>query len=107
MSPHCEYSFFSTAVTLKIRSRSPKSNQFFAMSQLYIHGNLVRIQPVIHKILFRQESVTEFSQDIVQTRSVTPTRSAPKTICPPSPEVVEGRGVGGGGGGGGGGGNRK
>ena len=27
---------FSTAVTLKIRSRSPKSNQFFVMSQLYI-----------------------------------------------------------------------
>ena len=29
---------FSTAVTLKIRSRSPKSNQFFVMPQLYIHN---------------------------------------------------------------------
>ena len=28
---------FSTAVTMKIRSRSPNSNRFFAMFQLYIH----------------------------------------------------------------------
>ena len=33
---------FSTAVTLKIRSNVPKSNQFF-MSFLYIHENLVII----------------------------------------------------------------
>ena len=28
------------------------------MSQLYIHVNLVIIQPLVHKILYRQESVT-------------------------------------------------
>ena len=49
LPPH--FSFF-TAVTSKIRSRSPKSNQFFVTSQLYIHENLRTIG----------------SQDIVQTR---------------------------------------
>ena len=49
---------FSTAAILKIRSRSPKSNQFFYMSQLYIPENLVRIQPLVHKILCRQKNVT-------------------------------------------------
>ena len=52
---------FSTAVILKIKSRSLKSNQFFAMSQLFKHANLVRIQPLVQKILCGQESVTEFS----------------------------------------------
>ena len=55
---------FYTAMTLKIRSRSPKSVQFFVMSQiykLYIHANLVRIWPLVHKILHRQESIIEFS----------------------------------------------
>ena len=33
----------SPAVTLKIRSRSPKHNQLFIMSQCYIHANLVKI----------------------------------------------------------------
>ena len=41
---------FSTAVTLKIRSRSPKYNHFFGMSQLYIHANLVRIQTLVQDI---------------------------------------------------------
>ena len=40
---------------LKIRSRSPKSDQLFAMSQLYIHEILVRIKPLVNKILCRQE----------------------------------------------------
>ena len=53
MSPPPWVFSFSTAVTLKIRSRSPKSNQFF-MSQLYIHENLVRIKPLVHKILLRE-----------------------------------------------------
>ena len=43
MSPTEFSGFFSTTVTLKIRSRSPKSNKFFVMSQLYIHENLERI----------------------------------------------------------------
>ena len=63
--------FFSTAVTLKISQGHQIPNQLF-MSQLYIHENLVRIQPLVHMILCRQESVTQ-----------TPTGSAPKTICPP------------------------
>ena len=64
---------FSTAVTLKIRSRSPKS-KFFVMSKSYIYENLVRIQLLVYKIhvLCRQESVRP-----------TPTGSAPKSICPP------------------------
>ena len=61
---------FSTAVTLKIMSRSPKSNQFFVMSQIYIHENLANIQPLVHKILCGQGCVT--------TRGC-----APKWICPP------------------------
>ena len=49
------FSFYTT-VTLEIRSRSPKSNQFFVMSHLYILESLVRIQPLVHKILCRHES---------------------------------------------------
>ena len=49
---------FSTAETLKIRTGTPKSKQFFVMimTQLYIHENLIRIQPLVYKILCRQES---------------------------------------------------
>ena len=64
------------AVTLKIRLRSPKSNHFFAMSQLYSYGNLVRIQPLVPKILCRQET-------FMQMPTPMPTGSAPKTICSP------------------------
>ena len=64
--------FFSTSVILKIKSRSQKSDQFFVMSQLYIHVNLVKIQPLVHKILRRQESVTP-----------TPKISTSKSIRPP------------------------
>ena len=53
---HHEFLFFSTAVTSKIRSRSPKSYQFF-LFELHIHENLVRILPLVHKI-YREESVT-------------------------------------------------
>ena len=63
--------FPATAVTFKIMSRSSKSNHFFVMSQLYIYSNLVRIQPLVHKILCRQESVMP-----------TPTGSAPKQYAP-------------------------
>ena len=67
---------FSIAVPLKIRSRSPKSNQFFVMSQLYIHENLARIHTLVHKILCRQESVMTLLTPM-------PTESAPKSICLP------------------------
>ena len=48
----------SPAVTLKIRSRSPKPNQLFIMSQCYIHANLVKIHPPVHEISCKQESLT-------------------------------------------------
>ena len=48
---------FSTGEILKFRLRSPNSNQFFVMFQSYTHENLVRIQPLVHKILCRQERV--------------------------------------------------
>ena len=40
----------SPAMTLKNRSRSPKSNQLFIMSQCYIHANLVEICQPVHEI---------------------------------------------------------
>ena len=36
----------SPAVTLKIRSRSPKPYQLFIMSQCYIHANLLKNPPI-------------------------------------------------------------
>ena len=41
----------SLAVTLKIRSRSPKSIQLFIMSKCYIHANLVKIRQLVHEII--------------------------------------------------------
>ena len=41
----------SLAVTLKIRSWSPKPIQLFIMSKCYIHANLVKIQQLVHEIL--------------------------------------------------------
>ena len=70
--PHHEFLFFTTAVTLKFMSRSPKSNQFFVMSQLYSHESFERINPLDHKILCSEESMT-----------LTPIASTPKTMCPP------------------------
>ena len=48
------HSLPANVVTLIIRSRPPKSNQFFFMSQSHIHKKLVRIHPLLHKILCRQ-----------------------------------------------------
>ena len=44
----------SLAVTLKIRSRSPKPIQLFVMSKCYIHANLVKIRQLVHEILGTQ-----------------------------------------------------
>ena len=41
-------------MTLKMGSRSPKSNQFFSMSQQYSCASLVRIHPFLHEIGCRQ-----------------------------------------------------
>ena len=43
-----KFGSLSSALTLKNRSRSPKSNQLFIMSQCYIHGNLVEICQPVH-----------------------------------------------------------
>ena len=67
----------SPALTLKIRSRSPKPNQLVIMSQCYINANLVKIHPPVHAISCKQESVMP-----TPTLTPTPTGSAPKTICP-------------------------
>ena len=71
----------SPAVTLKIRSRSPKPNQLIIMSQCYIHANLVKIYPPVHEISCKQESVTP-----------TPTGSAPKTmsLSPSVGDIING-----------------
>ena len=45
---------FCLAVTLKIRSRSPKPIQLFVMSKCYIHANLVAIRQLVHEILCTQ-----------------------------------------------------
>ena len=81
-----EFGSLSPAVTLKIRSRSPKPNQLFIMSQCYIHKNLVKIRPPVHEISWKQESVT---LTLTPTPTPTPTLtltlsqtgSALKTIC--------------------------
>ena len=78
-----KFGSLSPAVTLKIRSRSPKPNQLFTMSQCNIHANLVKIHPLVHEILCKQKSVTLMP---TPTLTLTPTPgSAPKTVCPPLP----------------------
>ena len=72
-----KFGSLNPAVTLKIRSRSPKPNQLFIMSQCYIHANLVKVHPPVHEISCKQESVT-----LMPMLTPTPTGSAPKTICP-------------------------
>ena len=73
------FASLSPAVTLKIRSRSPKPNRLIIMSQCYIHANLVKIHLPVHEISCKQESVTLTP---TLTLTPTPTGSAPKTICP-------------------------
>ena len=70
-----KFSSLSPTVILKIRSRSPKPQQLFIMSQCYIHVNLVKIHPPVQELSCKQESVT-----------LTPTGSAPKTMSS-SPSV--------------------
>ena len=46
--------FSHEAVTLKIRSRSPKSNKLLILSDLYRLANLVTFHPKVHEIICRQ-----------------------------------------------------
>ena len=75
-----KFGSLSPAVTLKIRSRSPKPNQLIIISQCYIHANLVKIHPPVHETSRKQESV-------MPTLTPTPTGSAPKTNMSLSPSV--------------------
>ena len=76
-----KFGSLSPAVTLKIRSRSPKPNQLFIISQCYIHANLVKIHPLIHEISCKQESVTPM-RTLMPTLTLMPTGSAPKQYVP-------------------------
>ena len=77
-----KFGSLSPAVTLKIRSRSPKPNQLFIMSQCYIRANLFKFHPPVHEISCKQESVTP-TPTLTPTLTPTPTGSASKTMCPP------------------------
>ena len=68
-----KFGSLSSAMTLKIRLRSPKPNQLFIMSQCYMHADLGKIHPPGHAIQYIQESVT---------LTLTPTPTAPIPICP-------------------------
>ena len=46
--------FSHKAVTLKIRSKSPKSNKLLILSDLYRLANLVTFHPMVHEITCRQ-----------------------------------------------------
>ena len=46
--------FSHEAVTLKIRSRSPKSNKLLILSDLYRLANLVTFHPMVHEITGRR-----------------------------------------------------
>ena len=61
-------------MTLKIRSRSPKSNHSIRLSQGSFCASLVKIHPVVQEISCRQKATLT---------TPTPTGITPKTICPP------------------------
>ena len=47
-------------MTLKIRSRSPKSNKLLILSDLYRLANLVTFHPMVHEITCRQKLLANF-----------------------------------------------
>ena len=62
-------------VTLKIRSRLPKSNQLFSPSQQCIYASLLKIHVLVQKIMSGKESM--------QTWARTQTGPTPKSTCLP------------------------
>ena len=50
------WTFQSATVTLRIGSRSPKSNQLFPSSQQCIHASLVKNHQLLQKIMHGNES---------------------------------------------------
>ena len=81
-----KFGSLNPAVTLKIRSRSPKPNQLFIMSQCYIHANLVKIHPPVHEISCKQESVT-LTLTPTPTLNADANRIRTKNNMSPSPSV--------------------
>ena len=73
-------STFSAGVTLKMRSRSPKSNHVFSPSQC-VSANVIKIHSLVQETECRQEAMLMRTQ----------TGSAPKEICPPRPPLWLGR----------------
>ena len=65
----------SPAVTLKIRSMSPKPDQLFIMSQCYIHANLIKIHPLVHEISCKQESANADANRIRTKNNMSPSPS--------------------------------
>ena len=61
----------SPAVTLKNRSRSPKPNQLFIMSQCYIKANLVEICQPVHEIYCTQ-ALFGLNLEVLKNRSRSP-----------------------------------
>ena len=77
-----KFGSLSPAMTLKIKTRSPESNQLFILSQWYIHAYFAIIWRPVHEISCKQENVTP-TPTATATLTPTPTGSAPKTIYPP------------------------
>ena len=78
-----KFGSLSPAVTLKIRSRSPKPNQLFIMPQCYSHANKLKIHTTVHEISCKQESVMLMptpTPTLRPTLTPTPTGSAPNTV---------------------------
>lgn len=65
----------SVCVTLKVGSRSPKSNRFLSMSQKYICASLVKIHP------FLQGTVQTFSNILMGPRSPKSNQLCSKPWC--------------------------
>ena len=65
-------------VTLKIRSRSPKSNHFFPLSWWWIYASLIKFQPLVKEIVCTQTFFCLFPalRKILQ-RATTPRKLAP------------------------------
>ena len=72
-------------MTLKSRSRSPNSIQFFVLSHFYLHETLVRIQPQVQKLLCRKESV--FSWICTKNNAPPPPPTHTHTHTLPTPSL--------------------
>ena len=86
----------STLVTLKMESRSPKSNQFFSMSQQYRCTSLVKIHTFIQEIgcrqaIFQQSKpscdLEKWGQLIMHPSTPPPTHTHTYTPTPPQIQI--------------------